>query len=47
MPKVCHRKATLDDLPTIKKRTLAKRFYVRLGFEDSHDGMKMHLEKTI
>ena len=39
--------ASIVQLTTNKKRTLAKSFYERLGFEASHDGMKMYLEQII
>jgi GNAT superfamily N-acetyltransferase len=36
--------ATIIQLTTNKKRLDAKRFYERLGFEASHEGMKLYLE---
>ncbi|MDF1683258.1 MAG: GNAT family N-acetyltransferase [Legionellaceae bacterium] len=35
--------ASLIQLTTDKKRTQAKRFYERLGFEATHEGMKYYL----
>ena len=35
--------ATIFQLTTNKKRTRAKLFYERLGFEASHEGMKLYL----
>jgi ribosomal protein S18 acetylase RimI-like enzyme len=37
--------ATIIQLTTNKKRSEAKSFYEKLGFEASHEGMKMYLEK--
>jgi ribosomal protein S18 acetylase RimI-like enzyme len=34
-------------LTTNKKRPPAKRFYEKLGFEASHEGMKMYLEQVV
>ncbi len=39
--------ASIIQLTTNKKRTSAKNFYERLGFEASHEGMKMYLEQVI
>jgi|TARA_R110000744_G_scaffold143423_4_gene255279 GNAT superfamily N-acetyltransferase len=36
------RKAHILQLTTDKKRPLAIAFYTKLGFKDSHEGMKMH-----
>lgn len=36
-------KATLIQLTTDKRRDDAKRFYERLGFQATHEGMKYHL----
>ena len=36
--------AHLVQLTTDKKRPEAKKFYERLGFKDSHEGMKLHIE---
>lgn len=53
MNNLTHRKAisyakTMDvsivQLTTNKKRAKAKRFYEKLGFEASHEGMKLYLE---
>jgi ribosomal protein S18 acetylase RimI-like enzyme len=35
--------ATIIQLTTNKKRTAAKTFYEKLGFEASHEGMKLYL----
>ncbi|TSB45922.1 GNAT family N-acetyltransferase [Alkalicoccobacillus porphyridii] len=35
---------SMVELTTDKKRKDAHRFYERLGFESSHDGMKLHLK---
>ena len=35
--------ATIIQLTTNKKRTAAKAFYEKLGFEASHEGMKLYL----
>lgn len=35
--------ATIIQLTTDKKRTRAKRFYHKMGFTDSHEGMKKHI----
>lgn len=37
--------ASIVHLTTNKKRSRAKQFYERLGFENSHEGMKLYLEK--
>jgi len=37
------RGASLIQLTTNKKRPRAKTFYEKLGFESSHEGMKLHL----
>lgn len=37
--------ASIIQLTTNKKRTKAKNFYESIGFEASHEGMKMYLEK--
>jgi GNAT superfamily N-acetyltransferase len=37
--------ASIIQLTTNKKRTKAKSFYESIGFEASHEGMKMYLEK--
>ncbi|MCA4134888.1 GNAT family N-acetyltransferase [Arthrobacter sp. M4] len=37
------RGCSLVQLTTSKSRTAAQRFYVRLGFEASHEGMKLRL----
>ncbi|MFN8832263.1 MAG: GNAT family N-acetyltransferase, partial [Alphaproteobacteria bacterium] len=34
-------------LTTNKKRPIAKRFYEKLGFDASHEGMKLYLEKLM
>lgn len=34
-------------LTTNKKRPEAKHFYEKLGFEPSHEGMKLYLRKTL
>jgi len=39
--------ASIIQLTTNKQRASAKNFYERLGFEASHEGMKMYLEKAI
>ena len=39
--------ASIIQLTTNKQRTAATNFYERLGFEASHEGMKMYLEKAI
>jgi N-acetylglutamate synthase-like GNAT family acetyltransferase len=36
---------TILQLTTNKKRPRAKHFYEKLGFEDSHDGMKLYLKR--
>ncbi|MCX7123712.1 MAG: GNAT family N-acetyltransferase [Gammaproteobacteria bacterium] len=38
-----HRGASIIQLTTNKKRPRAKQFYERLGFEASHEGMKLYL----
>ena len=38
-----HRGASIIQLTTNKKRPRAKQFYERLGFEGSHEGMKLYL----
>ena len=38
------RKAHLIQLTTDKKRSKAIKFYEKLGFNQSHEGMKMHLK---
>ncbi len=35
---------SIMQLTTNKKRTLAKRFYEKLGFEASHEGMKLYIK---
>lgn len=35
--------ATIIQLTTDKTRTDAKRFYERIGFKDTHNGMKLEL----
>jgi len=40
------RKAHVLQLTTDKKRPKAIKFYERMGFINSHEGMKMHFEKT-
>ncbi len=40
------RKAHILQLTTDKSRPDALRFYKKLGFEPSHEGMKMHLNKS-
>ncbi len=37
--------ASLIQLTTNKKRDRAKKFYERIGFEATHEGMKLYLEK--
>ena len=37
--------ASIIQLTTNKKRTSAKNFYEKLGFEASHEGMKLYLRK--
>jgi len=37
--------ASIIQLTTNKKRTEAKKFYEQLGFEASHEGMKLYLKK--
>jgi ribosomal protein S18 acetylase RimI-like enzyme len=37
--------ASIIQLTTNKKRLRAKKFYEKLGFEASHEGMKLYLEK--
>lgn len=39
--------AGLIQLMTNKNRTRAKKFYEKLGFEASHEGMKLYLSKTL
>ena len=39
--------ASIIQLTTNKKRPRAKKFYERLGFEASHEGMKIYLQKAI
>ncbi|MBA2648991.1 MAG: GNAT family N-acetyltransferase [Legionella sp.] len=39
--------ASIIQLTTNKQRSSAKNFYLKLGFEASHEGMKMVLENTI
>jgi ribosomal protein S18 acetylase RimI-like enzyme len=39
--------ASIIQLTTNKKRASAKNFYEKLGFEATHEGMKMYLEKAI
>ena len=36
--------ASIIQLTTNKKRSAAKHFYEKLGFEASHEGMKLYLE---
>ncbi len=36
---------SIIQLSTNKKRAKAKQFYKRLGFESSHEGMKLYLDK--
>jgi ribosomal protein S18 acetylase RimI-like enzyme len=38
--------ASIIQLTTNKKRERAKHFYEKLGFQASHEGMKLYLEKT-
>lgn len=38
---------SIVQLTTNKKRTKAKHFYEKLGFEVSHEGMKLHLRKPL
>lgn len=38
--------ASVIQLTTNKKRLKAKNFYEKLGFEASHEGMKLYLEKV-
>jgi N-acetylglutamate synthase-like GNAT family acetyltransferase len=38
--------ASIIQLTTNKKRPKAKHFYEKLGFEASHEGMKLYLRKT-
>jgi ribosomal protein S18 acetylase RimI-like enzyme len=38
---------SITQLTTNKKRPKAKRFYEKLGFEASHEGMKLYLEEPI
>lgn len=40
------RNAHLLQLTTDKERPVAFKFYKTLGFKDSHEGMKMHLESN-
>lgn len=39
--------AAIFQLTTNKKRARAKQFYEKLGFEASHEGMKLYLRKEI
>lgn len=39
------RGASIIQLSTNKKRQQAKHFYEKLGFEASHEGMKLYLRK--
>ncbi len=39
--------ASIIQLTTNKKRSEAKRFYETLGFEPSHEGMKLYLEREL
>ncbi len=41
------REASIIQLTTNKKRLRAKQFYENLGFEPSHEGMKMYLEEAV
>ena len=41
------RGAHVVQLTTDKKRPEAKRFYEKLGFKATHEGMKLHLSVTI
>ncbi|KTC81943.1 GNAT family N-acetyltransferase [Legionella cincinnatiensis] len=38
--------ASIIQLTTNKKRSRAKNFYEKLGFESSHEGMKLYLDKN-
>ena len=38
--------ASIIQLTTNKKRIRAKAFYEKLGFDASHEGMKLHLKET-
>jgi N-acetylglutamate synthase-like GNAT family acetyltransferase len=38
---------SIIQLTTNKKRPKAKHFYEKLGFESSHEGMKLYLRKTL
>jgi N-acetylglutamate synthase-like GNAT family acetyltransferase len=38
---------SIIQLTTNKKRTKAKHFYEKLGFEASHEGMKLYLRKAL
>lgn len=38
---------SIIQLTTNKKRPKAKNFYEKLGFESSHEGMKMYLEQVV
>ncbi len=38
---------SIIQLTTNKKRPQAKHFYEKLGFEPSHEGMKLYLRKTL
>lgn len=38
--------ASIVQLTTNKKRTRAKSFYERLGFEATHEGMKLYIKKA-
>lgn len=40
------RGATIIQLTTDKQRPEALRFYQKIGFKDSHEGMKLHLPNT-
>ena len=39
--------ASIIQLTTNKKRPKAKNFYETLGFESSHEGMKLYLDKNV
>ena len=39
--------ASIIQLTTNKQRTSAKHFYEKLGFEASHEGMKLYLRKEL
>ncbi|MBA2649578.1 MAG: GNAT family N-acetyltransferase [Legionella sp.] len=39
--------ASIIQLTTNKQRSSAKNFYEKLGFEASHEGMKLYLDKAI